>query len=42
MRGAIPPLPNTPSSRSSQLRKAKGQPYLYLYDRNSTADMMLG
>jgi hypothetical protein len=32
MRGAIPPLPNTPSWRGAQLqRKAQGQLYFYLY-----------
>jgi len=30
MRGAIPPLPNTPSWRGAQLKKARGQLYLYL------------
>jgi hypothetical protein len=27
MRGAIPPLPNTPSWRGAQLKKAQGQLY---------------
>jgi hypothetical protein len=31
MSGAIPPLPNTSSWRSAQLKKAQGQLYLYLY-----------
>jgi hypothetical protein len=30
MRGAIPPLPSTPSWRGAQLKKAQGQIYLYL------------
>jgi hypothetical protein len=29
MRGAIPPLPNTPSWRGAQLKKAQGQLYLF-------------
>jgi hypothetical protein len=31
MCGAIPPLPNTPSRRGAQLKKAQGQLYLYFY-----------
>jgi hypothetical protein len=31
MRGAIPPLPNTPSWHGTQSKKAQGQIYLYLY-----------
>jgi hypothetical protein len=31
MREAIPPLPNTPSWRDAQLKKAQRQLYLYLY-----------
>jgi hypothetical protein len=32
MRGAIPPLPNTPSWRGAQLKKeAQGQLYLYIW-----------
>jgi len=36
MRGAIPPLPNTPSWRGAQLKKSTGTtlPYLYLYQLN--------
>jgi len=30
MREDIPPLPNTPSWRGAQLKKARGQLYLYL------------
>jgi hypothetical protein len=30
MSGAIYPLPNTPSWRGAQLKKAQGQLYLYL------------
>jgi hypothetical protein len=30
MSGAIPPLPNTPSWRGAQFKKAQGQLYLYL------------
>jgi len=30
MNGALLPLPNTPSSRGDQLKKAQGQLYLYL------------
>jgi len=30
MRGDIPPLPNTPSQRGSQLKEQHGQFYLYL------------
>jgi len=31
MCGTIPPLPNTPSWRDAQLKKAQEQRYLYLY-----------
>jgi hypothetical protein len=31
MRGAIPPLPNTPSWRGAKLRKAQKQHYRYHY-----------
>jgi len=30
MRGAIPPLPQTPSWQDTQLKKTVGQIYLYL------------
>jgi heme/copper-type cytochrome/quinol oxidase subunit 2 len=30
MRGAIPPLPNTPSWRGAQLKKPQGQLYILL------------
>jgi len=31
MRGAIPPLPNTPSWRGAEFKKAQGQLYLYVH-----------
>jgi hypothetical protein len=31
MRGAIPPLPNAPSWRGAQIRKAQGQLYSFMY-----------
>jgi len=34
MRGAIPPLPNTPSWCGDKFEKAQGQLYLYLRNNN--------
>jgi hypothetical protein len=38
MRGAIPPLPNTPSWRGAQLKKKHGTtlPYIYMYTHTHT------
>jgi hypothetical protein len=36
MSEAIPSLPNTPSWRGAQLKKAQGQLYLYLYTHAHT------
>jgi hypothetical protein len=36
---AIPPLPHTPSWRGAQLKKAQGQLYLYLKERDHREDL---
>jgi hypothetical protein len=41
MRGAIPPLPNTPSLRGVQLRKGTGQPYPFIILNVCTAHIEL-
>jgi hypothetical protein len=37
---ATPPLPNTPSWRGAQLKKAQGQFYLYLLGKNRTENVV--